>query len=82
MHNPFPLSTVGQPTFLSAAPSAEALSEFVAAASGRPVAPVTPAVRFIARRLRIDVARVKGTGAAGQVTIADVRAAASAEGSR
>src|SRR5262249_30003855 len=46
------------------------------ARDGGPV-PATPATRRLARELGVDLRQVRGTGAAGRVTDADVHAAAS-----
>ena len=51
------------------------VSETISAAGG---VRAMPAVRALARKLGIDLARVKPTGADGVVTLADVRAAAAA----
>lgn len=41
--------------------------------------PATPAVRTVAARLGVVLADLRGTGAAGRITIGDVRAAATAD---
>jgi len=82
-----PLITFADTDAVGRAPMAAPAAAVSAAAStprtqalpardGGPV-PATPATRRLARELGVDLRQVKGTGAAGRVTDADVHAAAS-----
>jgi pyruvate dehydrogenase E2 component (dihydrolipoamide acetyltransferase) len=69
---PAPLASVPAATAAAAAPLAAAHNPSVAPATGLPHA--SPSVRKFARELGVPLAEVKGSGAKGRITQADVQA--------
>ncbi len=67
-----PAATAGQP----AVAAAQSSGKFSAATSTTATVSATPAVRKLASELKVDLAKVSGTGPAGRITEEDVRRAA------
>ncbi|MBL8210583.1 MAG: 2-oxo acid dehydrogenase subunit E2 [Bryobacterales bacterium] len=77
-----PAPATPAPAPAAPAPAAPAPAAPAPAAAAEPAGPLSPLVRRMAREYNIDLAQVRGTGAGGRITKADVESYMAAQGAR
>lgn len=80
---PAPVAAAPAPApVAAAAPPPPPPAPAVAAAPAEPAGPLSPLVRRMAREYNIDLTQIRGTGAGGRITKADVESYMAAQGAR